>query len=166
MTVAWKRGLPRPKYLHEKLSPSYMKSYSYLSLYYIPTSKSQKEFFAAHTSLRFLKLLSGLSDRNFLESSVMECSLGFSVIRTSLGSFMVRFSLCFSRILSDRVLLRDISDSVLFRVVSDRVLFRFLGNLICGFGHIYWRNPEWKTSFFVQCLHFPVCRYFFIKKKN
>ena len=22
----------------------------------------------------------------------------------------------------------------------------------CGFGHIYWRNPEWKTSFFVHCL--------------
>ena len=22
----------------------------------------------------------------------------------------------------------------------------------CGFGHIYWRNPEWKTSFFVQWL--------------
>ena len=21
----------------------------------------------------------------------------------------------------------------------------------CGFGHIYWRNPKWKTSFFVQC---------------
>ena len=21
----------------------------------------------------------------------------------------------------------------------------------CGFGHIYWRNPYWKTSFFVQC---------------
>ena len=20
----------------------------------------------------------------------------------------------------------------------------------CGFGHIYWRKPEWKTSFFVQ----------------
>ena len=20
----------------------------------------------------------------------------------------------------------------------------------CGFGHIYWRNPSWKTSFFVQ----------------
>ena len=20
----------------------------------------------------------------------------------------------------------------------------------CGFGHIYWRNPQWKTSFFVQ----------------
>ena len=20
----------------------------------------------------------------------------------------------------------------------------------CGFGHIYWRNPKWKTSFFVQ----------------
>ena len=23
--------------------------------------------------------------------------------------------------------------------------------LNCGFGHIYWRNPSWKTSFFVQC---------------
>ena len=22
----------------------------------------------------------------------------------------------------------------------------------CGFGHIYWRNSYWKTSFFVQCL--------------
>ena len=22
----------------------------------------------------------------------------------------------------------------------------------CGFGHIYWRNLSWKTSFFVQCL--------------
>ena len=22
----------------------------------------------------------------------------------------------------------------------------------CGFGHINWRNPYWKTSFFVQCL--------------
>ena len=21
----------------------------------------------------------------------------------------------------------------------------------CGFGYIYWRNPYWKTSFFVQC---------------
>ena len=21
----------------------------------------------------------------------------------------------------------------------------------CGFGHIYWRNPQWKTSFFVKC---------------
>ena len=22
----------------------------------------------------------------------------------------------------------------------------------CGFGHIYWRNPYWKTSFFMQCI--------------
>ena len=22
----------------------------------------------------------------------------------------------------------------------------------CGFGHIYWRNPLWKTSFFLQCI--------------
>ena len=21
----------------------------------------------------------------------------------------------------------------------------------CGFGHIYWRNPSWKASIFVQC---------------
>ena len=21
----------------------------------------------------------------------------------------------------------------------------------CGFGHIYWRSPQWKTSIFVQC---------------
>ena len=20
----------------------------------------------------------------------------------------------------------------------------------CGFGHIYWRNPQWKTSYFIQ----------------
>ena len=24
-------------------------------------------------------------------------------------------------------------------------------NVSCGFGHIYGRNPQWKTSFFVQC---------------
>ena len=24
----------------------------------------------------------------------------------------------------------------------------------CGFGHIYWRNPKWKTSFFVKCYSF------------
>ena len=23
----------------------------------------------------------------------------------------------------------------------------------CGFGHIYWRNPYWKTLFFVQCYY-------------
>ena len=23
-------------------------------------------------------------------------------------------------------------------------------DFFCGFGHIYWRNPKWKTSFFVQ----------------
>ena len=25
----------------------------------------------------------------------------------------------------------------------------------CGFGYIFWRNPSWKTSIFVQCL-FPI----------
>ena len=24
----------------------------------------------------------------------------------------------------------------------------------CRFGHIYWRNPQWKTSFFVQCISY------------
>ena len=23
----------------------------------------------------------------------------------------------------------------------------------CKFGHIYWRNASWKTSFFVQCVY-------------
>ena len=32
----------------------------------------------------------------------------------------------------------------------------------CGFGHIYWRNPQWKTSFFVQWIY---CRiYIFLQK--
>ena len=31
----------------------------------------------------------------------------------------------------------------------------------CGFGHIYWRNPYCKTSFFVQCVHYRLrCSYF------
>ena len=25
-----------------------------------------------------------------------------------------------------------------------------------GFGNIYWRNPEWKTSFFVQCIEWNI----------
>ena len=32
----------------------------------------------------------------------------------------------------------------------------------CGFGHIYWRNPSWKTSFFVQCL--VLLRWFDLEK--
>ena len=27
-----------------------------------------------------------------------------------------------------------------------------------GFGHIYWKNPKWKTSLFVQCLFPPIPR--------
>ena len=30
----------------------------------------------------------------------------------------------------------------------------------CGFGHIYWRNPKWKTSFFVQCTLFTFFDWF------
>ena len=31
----------------------------------------------------------------------------------------------------------------------------------CGFGHIFWRYPEWKTSFFVQC-HVHKCYWFLL----
>ena len=34
-------------------------------------------------------------------------------------------------------------------MISSVNVTKSLGN--CGFGHIYWRNPWWKTSFFVQC---------------
>ena len=27
----------------------------------------------------------------------------------------------------------------------------------CGFGHIYWRNPSWKTPFFVQWIQVSSC---------
>ena len=30
----------------------------------------------------------------------------------------------------------------------------------CGLGHIYWRNPWWKTSFFVQCILREVTQFF------
>ena len=32
-----------------------------------------------------------------------------------------------------------------------------ISSVSCGFGHIYWRKPEWKTSFFVQCYHHQFC---------
>ena len=38
--------------------------------------------------------------------------------------------------------------SFLLRISSVNVT-KSAGN--CGFGHIYWRNPQWKTSFFMQC---------------
>ena len=34
--------------------------------------------------------------------------------------------------------------------ISSVNVTRYAGN--CGFGHIYWRNPYWKTPFFVQCI--------------
>ena len=40
--------------------------------------------------------------------------------------------------------------------ISSVNMTTFAGN--CGFGHIYWRNPYWKTSFFVQCyFHISNC---------
>ena len=33
--------------------------------------------------------------------------------------------------------------------ISSVNVTKFAGN--CSFGQIYWRNPWWKTSFFVQC---------------
>ena len=38
--------------------------------------------------------------------------------------------------------------SLPFRISSVNVS-KYAGN--SGFGHIYWKNLEWKTSFFVQC---------------
>ena len=36
----------------------------------------------------------------------------------------------------------------------------------CGFGPIYWRNPYWKTSFFVQCTrHLFITKLFLMKLK-
>ena len=32
--------------------------------------------------------------------------------------------------------------------ISSVNMTKYAGN--CGFGHIYWRNPSWKTSFFAQ----------------
>ena len=33
-------------------------------------------------------------------------------------------------------------------MISSVNMTKSAGN--CGFGHIYWRNPLWKTLFFVQ----------------
>ena len=37
-----------------------------------------------------------------------------------------------------------------FRISSVNVIKSAVS---CGFGHIYWRKPSWKTAFFVQWLH-------------
>ena len=34
-------------------------------------------------------------------------------------------------------------------MISSVNVTKFAGN--CGFGHIYWKNPSWKTLFFEQC---------------
>ena len=46
-----------------------------------------------------------------------------------------------------------------FIVNFQHILYLFLMLLLvnlnkvsCGFGHIYWRNPKWKTSFFYELL--------------
>ena len=37
----------------------------------------------------------------------------------------------------------------------------------CGFGHIYWRNPQWKTSFFVHwVLHWVLLSVIFLKIRD
>ena len=43
------------------------------------------------------------------------------------------------------------SDSEREKIITDN---SYLITGICRFGHIYWRNPQWKTSFFVQCKWF------------
>ena len=39
------------------------------------------------------------------------------------------------------------------------MLTSVISSVSFGFGHIYWRNPQWKTSFFVQWFHFHVLTY-------
>ena len=83
--MAWKRGLPRPKFFYESLSPS-------PNLWYTITKKPKKKF-AAEKSLRVLKLLTVLSD---------------SIL------FRFLINLVFFRYLRDTVLLMVFSDRVLF----------------------------------------------------
>ena len=104
--VPWKRGLPRPKFSFENLSPSPTLSYTII--------KKPKEFFVAQKSLKVLKLLRifidsvvfrfhsdrtfyrffidgilfrVLSDRVFSDSSVMRSSSGFAVLSGHQCSF-------------------------------------------------------------------------------
>ena len=42
--------------------------------------------------------------------------------------------------------------SFLLRRISSVNVTKSAAN--CGFGHIDWRNPLWKTSFFVQCVSY------------
>ena len=38
-----------------------------------------------------------------------------------------------------------------YRYVRDKMFVSVFVQVSCGFRPIYWRNPSWKTSFFVQC---------------
>ena len=42
--------------------------------------------------------------------------------------------------------------------ISSVNLTKYPGN--CKFDHIYWKNPDWKTSFVVRCVHFisKICK--------
>ena len=51
------------------------------------------------------------------------------------------------------VILLNKKSSFALSISSVNVWYFFsIPSVSCGFGHVYWRNPEWKTSFFVQCI--------------
>ena len=60
-------------------------------------------------------------------------------------------------------------DSTAMKIDVNEIRFReyYLKSLhkkwSCGFGHIYWRNPYWKTSFFCA-VHHALCILIFIKE--
>ena len=93
MTVAWKRGLPKPKLPCENLSP-------------LPSQKSQK---------KFVRRKSHWGSWSFWRSSIKGFSLAFSVMDFSLGVPVKEFSLGFSVI--------DSSSSVFDSFFGSPVLF-------------------------------------------
>ena len=73
-----------------------------------------------------------------------------------LTNFLVQFSLqdFFVRIVSMKKMIKD--DKLTLYKKSSFPLRIYSVNVTksaenCGFDHIYWRNPEWKRHFFVQC---------------
>ena len=93
---------------------------------------------------------------------IRRCAEGHLLLRFS---WLVKFSLR-QRFSAKAALLTDLCTRTCFRIcqqslhkkwsfplrISSVNVTKSAGN--CGFGHIHWRNPECKTSFFVQWMSF------------
>ena len=101
--VPWKRGLPRPKFSFENLSPSPTLSYTII--------KKPKEFFVAQKSLKVLKLL-----RIFIDSVVFR----FHSDRTFYRFFIdgILFRVLSDRVFSDSSVMRSSSGSAVLWVIN------------------------------------------------